>query len=249
MADASFRERLRSRDTVTGVYSFLCQDPQWAEVYVRAGIDFAIMSDVEMPWTEDTMRRLNAALKASGIAALYRTAATDEVAARRFFALGATGVLVPVPDELGSLDALLESVHLDPLVGKTLAAARQGSAAASLRDRVREQNRERCVLVTIESEFDVSSLREVLEFDDVDGVFVDLRRLKLSPSICEDPAALATAVAEILVVCSKAGKAASIWPASGSQLRAYRDAGASMVTLRSDVRALQAGLAENLKQL
>ncbi|KAH8881259.1 Phosphoenolpyruvate/pyruvate domain-containing protein [Thozetella sp. PMI_491] len=222
-----------------------------ARVLARAGVDW-VMVDCEHGAMDDAaMHEAVPAIAALGVSPLVRIPDLQPWMVKRALDSGAHGVLVPLIRTVQEVKDLVASAKFPPHGRRGFGspfAMQNFNPMPSMSEYLQQANDSLLVMVQIETQEALDAVDEIAPL--VDVLFIgpfDLGNNIGHPIIDGkmDPE-LHDAIARVLDATNKAGKKCGIYCTSGEQARHYADMGFHMITVATDVTALQAVVVDAL---
>lgn len=144
-----------------------------AEIFARAGFDWLIIDMEHAPGDQATLLGQLQAMNGTGTVPFVRVPWNDEVAIKKVLDLGAQGVLIPYVNTGDEARAAVAACKYPPqgvrgVAGSTRAAGYGADTKAYLS----RANREIVVVVAVETREAVDNLDDILQVDNLDGVFI-----------------------------------------------------------------------------
>ncbi len=234
MTSASLRDRLLSGETVFGGWCTI-PDPLSAAALARSGVDYVIIDLQHGGAVERDLPALTSAIRAGGATALGRVRYAHPADIGRALDLGCAGVIVPNVETAEQAAAVAGACRYPPDGYRS-----GGGVLASAGDPL-------CI-VMCESAGASACLADTLALPGVDGIYVGPRDLSYSLGCPLDPEhpVLRAELEKIWAACAAAGKPDGVHAADGATARLYREKGCRIVTVASDVIAVDRGARREL---
>jgi 4-hydroxy-2-oxoheptanedioate aldolase len=215
--------------------------PASAEIAGGAGFDWVLIDGEHGPNDVSTIRAQLMALNGSRASVLVRVPWGEAWILKRMLDLGAQSLLVPMIDTAEQARAMVRAVRYPPEgirgVGAGFARA---SGYGAVADYQRTANDQICLIVQAESRKAIENIDDIAATEGVDAVFfgpsdlsADMGHLG-NPGAPEVVAALEHGIARVRA----AGKAAGIIAFGPGEAKRWAEAGARVIAVASDVRAL-----------
>ncbi|GHA58389.1 2,4-dihydroxyhept-2-ene-1,7-dioic acid aldolase [Amylibacter ulvae] len=244
-----FKKRLNT-DTQIGLWLGLTS-PLVAEICARRGFDWLVIDGEHSPNDLQSMQSQLNAIAQTDASSVVRIPIGETWLVKQVLDLGAQTILIPMIETAEHAQEMAKAVQYPPNgtrgVGASLARASQFNAIA---DYVSTADAEICLLLQVESRVALQNLDEILNIDNVHGIFIgpaDLAADMGYPGKPETPA-VQDAINEAIAKIISSDKAAGILTSDQNLAQGYIDAGAKFVAVGSDVGLLSLG-AKNLRAL
>jgi 2-keto-3-deoxy-L-rhamnonate aldolase RhmA len=241
---ACLRRRIKAGLPVVGS-ALTIAEPFTTEVMGRAGFDFLMIDSEHSPITASELQTMLIALQTSASAVLVRVTENRHHPIMQALDLGADGVVVPHVDTAQECAAAVDSAKYPP-------DGHRGFGPRRAKRLVADSSYERTandvlVIPMIESVAAVENIDQIGVTPGVDGVFVGPSDLAVSLKSGDADVVDAQARA-VFAACRRHGIAPGIIPNTNGDTAAWIRAGAQMVTIGSDLRFLDAGIAAALEE-
>jgi 4-hydroxy-2-oxoheptanedioate aldolase len=242
------RARMLAGEALTGTF-VQSHDPGQCEFLGRLGFDFLCVEGEHSAMGIESVQALVAGAALAPIAALVRVAGNDPIAIAAALDAGAAGVIVPRVDDAASAAAAVAATRYPPLGERGLGPSRATGFGADIPAYLGRANDDLLLAVQVETGAAVDALDSILEVDGVDMIFVGPGDLGCSLGIA-DPTSpeLRGIVESVLTRTRERGRLAGVWAANTADAARWRDIGAELVILGSDLiwlaRGVTAALAE-----
>jgi 4-hydroxy-2-oxoheptanedioate aldolase len=242
------RARMLAGESLTGTF-VQSRDPGQTEFLGRLGFDFLAVEGEHSAMGVETVQALVAAAALAPIPALVRIAGNEPLAIAAALDAGAAGVIVPRVDDAAGAAAAVAATRYPPSGERGLGPSRATGFGADIPAYLKRANDDLLLAIQVETGAAVDALDSLLEVDGVDMIFVGPGDLGCSLGI-DDPKdpELRRIVESILRRTRERGRLAGVWAANTADAARWRDAGANLVILGSDLiwlaRGVTAALAE-----
>jgi 4-hydroxy-2-oxoheptanedioate aldolase len=242
------RARLLAGEALTGTF-VQSHDPGQFEFLGRLGFDFLCVEGEHSAMGVESVRALVAAGALAPIPAMVRVAGNDPIAIAAALDAGAAGVVVPRVDDAEGAAAAVAATRYPPLGERGLGPSRATGFGVDIPAYLARANDTLLLAVQVETRAAVDNLDAILAVDGVDMIFVGPGDLGCSLGI-DDPTdpELTGTVESILRRTREADRLAGVWAPAPSAAARWREAGAQLVILGSDLiwlaRGVQSALAE-----
>jgi len=163
--------------------------PVAAEILSQCGFDWLIVDLEHAPGDFANLQAQLQAMNGSDVVPFARAPWNDEVAIKRILDTGVMGVLVPYVNTREEAEAAVAACKYPPqgirgVAGSPRAAGYTGNAMPYLQS----ANAETIVMVAVETMEAVQNLDEILQVDDLDGIFIGPMDLASSMGHLGNPA-------------------------------------------------------------
>jgi 4-hydroxy-2-oxoheptanedioate aldolase len=191
MRKNSLKEKLAQGQTVIGAFVRVAA-PSLVEICAYTGFDFVVLDAEHGPLGEETVENLVRAAELSGIPALVRVPDNVPSTILRFMDTGAMGVHVPEINTKEGAEAAVSGVKYQPEGHRGLAGVRASGYGQiePLTEYVKAANAETMVVAHLENILGVKNIREILEVEGLDVIYmgpVDLSNSLGIPGQTSDP--------------------------------------------------------------
>lgn len=250
MNTIEFLECLKKGKRLYGT-AILSSAPLWPSAVKNSGLDFVFIDTEHTPFDRTILAQMCVAYSGLGLTPLVRIPSPDPHEARKVLDGGAAGVLAPYIETPEQVKELVGAVKLRPLKGERLnnALKNRDSLEPELRDYLANWNREKFLLINIESVPAIEKLDEILAEPGLDGVIIGPHDLSLSLGIPEqyrDPR-FEAAVGQIISKARERGLAAGIHLSQEAELQIkWAKAGANIILHSSDMALFQQRLRDDI---
>jgi 2-keto-3-deoxy-L-rhamnonate aldolase RhmA len=171
-AFTGFRARMHAPGRLF-LAQMLIPEPAVASILGSTGFDFVLIDAEHGPFTLSSLRTCVEALKATGTAAVVRTASHADVEIKQLLDLGIDGVLAPNVETAAQAASIVRASRYPPEgtrgVSRAVRAARYGLDGVSY---VESANSGIAVMAIIESRRGVENVSEIVAVPGLDGIFV-----------------------------------------------------------------------------
>ncbi|MGE4063755.1 MAG: HpcH/HpaI aldolase/citrate lyase family protein [Rhodospirillaceae bacterium] len=225
-------------------------NPYTAEICAGAGYDWLMFDGEHAPNTLQTLLAQLQAVAAYPVEAVVRPAANAPVLIKQLLDMGFRSLLVPMIDTAEQAKQLVAATRFPPrgirgVASATSRASGFGADAAYLAD----AHHHLCVIPQIESRTALDEIEAIASIEGIDALFIGPGDLAGSLGHLGDPghADVQAAIADAFRRIASAGKPAGIFARTAEQARAAFAAGASFVSVGTDVGLLGAGARERAR--
>lgn len=243
------KERLAAGGTVAGVLVFEFAGTTMARLTANAGADFVLFDQEHTGWSLDRIGPLLAAARAADVVPLVRVPGTQYHLLAPALDAGALGVMVPMVESAEQARLVVESTKYPPLGRRGVGLYHADDLEpGGLPETLQRANAETIVLAQIETVAGLEAADEIAAVEGVDVLWIGHFDLTASMGIPGEfeHERFTGAVAHLLEVCGRRGKALGMMVGSPEDGRRILDQGFRAVGF-GDVflygSALSAGLA------
>lgn len=244
-------ERWQSGGATVGAW-MMGRDPVIAESLAVCGYDFVVVDQQHGMAGMSDAPGLFMAIAAGGALPATRVRTNDTAAIGRALDMGALAVIVPMVNTAEEAARAAAACRYAPAGNRSFALLRAQVAVGSANPADLERT---ALILQIETAAGLANAAAIASTPGVDAIFIGPFDLALSLGIPADPSQRsaadqerhAAAIVSIRLACENAGIAAGIYCADGAAARAYLDQGFRMVTAVTDVEALRAAAARELR--
>jgi 2-keto-3-deoxy-L-rhamnonate aldolase RhmA len=230
--------------------------PEWPIAVRKTGVDFVFIDTEHIALDRSQVSWMCRAYAALGILPVVRIPSPDPYLAAMAVDGGAAGVVAPYIETAAEVRRLVGAVRYAPLKGGRLSGILGGieSADSDLARFLVDSNRDRSVIVNIESTPAIEVLDEILAVPGLDAVLIGPHDLSVSlgiPRKYEEPL-FTGAVDEIIRRARAAGVGAgmhSMFPAALRHELRMAAAGANLFIHQGDILAFQISMQRDIEEL
>ena len=220
-----------------------------SELLAAEGFEWLVVDMQHSAWTIDQAVAAFRAMEARGAIPFARVPNHDFAAIGRILDAGAVGIVVPNVSAQDQCERIVKAARFPP-EGRRAQGEGRSSLTANYNH---EANRRTIVVIQIEDVEGLDNVEAICCVEGVDAVFIGTGDLALSMGLPRDTAGdhavFRDALAHILAVGRKAGRAVGI-PAPNSDSASRRFAeGYQFVTLASDIRLLRQAIRSELSKV
>ena len=181
--------------------------PILAELMAQSGFDFLTIdvehSAIDLPQTQCLFQAINSGNP--NCSSFVRLPDTNYSSTKRYLDAGANGVIAPLVNTPEQASELVEGVKYPPLGNRGVGFCRANNYGIRLEEAFNKSNSETLVCIQIEHIKGVNNIREILDIDGIDVVFIGPYDLTASMGITgqfEHPEYL-DARREVLSICKE----------------------------------------------
>ena len=250
MHTKEFLECLRRGQRLYGTAVLSCS-PLWPLAVKRTGVDFVFIDTEHTPFDRTVLAQMCLAYRGLGLPPLVRIPSPDPQEARKVLDGGASGILAPYIESPEQVRELVGAVKLRPLKGERLrdALQKRDSLESELEDYLKKWNKDRFLMINIESVPAVERLDAILAEPGLDGVIIGPHDLSLSlglPEHYDDPR-FTDVVQHIISRARERGLSVGIHFSQEAELQIkWAQAGANIIMHSSDMALFQQRLKDDL---
>ena len=253
MDGTEFLNRLKKGKRLYGT-AILSASPLWPLAVKRTGVDFVFIDTEHIPIDRTTLAQMCQVYKGYGLPPLVRIPSPDPQEAYKVLDGGASGILAPYIESPEQVRELVGAVKMRPLKGERLkeAVQNQDSLEPELKDYLRDWNKDRFLIINIESVPALDRLEQILAEPGLDGVIIGPHDLSVSlglPEKYHDPR-FEKVVKQIISKVREKGLSVGIHFSEGAQLQIkWAKAGANIIIHSSDFALFQQRLKEDIAEI
>ena len=235
-----FRRRLLARERLIGCWLSLAS-PITAEVMGLAGFDWLLLDAEHAPNDVLSLIPQLMALKDSPSAPVVRPPANDSVVIKRLLDAGFYNFLIPFVETAEQARAAVAATRYPPAGVRGVSVAQRGNRYGAIADYFTGVNEQIAVVVQIESPAGVAAAGDIATVDGVDALFIGPSDLAagLGHFGRPDHAEVQAAIAAVVTVAARAGKAVGILAPIEADAHRYLGQGVNMVAVGSDLGLLR----------
>jgi 2-keto-3-deoxy-L-rhamnonate aldolase RhmA len=253
MDGTEFLNRLKKGKSLYGT-AILSPSPLWPLAVKRTGADFVFIDTEHIPIDRTTLAQMCQVYKGYELPPLVRIPTPDPQEVYKVLDGGASGILAPYIESPEQVRELVGAVKLRPLKGERLKEAlqNQDSLEPELKDYLRDWNKDKFLIINIESVPAVEKLEQILAEPGLDGVIIGPHDLSVSlglPEKYHDPI-FEDAVRKIISKVREKGLGVGIHFSEGAELQIkWAKAGANIIMHSSDFALFQQRLKEDITEI
>lgn len=166
------KKKLKNGQTTVGAF-LQTLSPVAAEILGQCGFDWLIVDLEHAPGDFANLQAQLQAMSGANVVPFARAPWNDEVAIKRILDTGVLGVLVPYVNSRAEAEAAVAACKYPPqgvrgVAGSPRAAGYTGNAVPYLTS----ANAETIVMIAVETTRAVENLDEILDVQDLDGIFI-----------------------------------------------------------------------------
>jgi len=234
--------------------AILSSSPIWPLAVKRTGIDFVFIDTEHIPLDRKTLAQMCQIYNSFGLPTLIRIPSHDPQEARKVLDGGASGILAPYVESPEQVRELVGAVKMRPLKGEKLKKAleNQDALEPELKDFLKDYNKNKFLMINIESVPALGKLDQIIEEPGLDGIIIGPHDLSVSMGLPEkyhDPR-FEDAVKEIISKSRKKGLSAGIHFPDEAELQIkWGKAGANIILHSSDITLFQQRLQADIMEI
>jgi len=220
-------------------------DAYAAEIAGRAGFDWLVIDGEHGPNDVRSIMRQLQVLEGLPVEVAVRAPIGETWVIKQLLDIGARTILVPMVDCAEQAEELVRATRYPPAGVRGVGAAiARASFFNTVPDYVPTANAEVCLLVQAESRAAMEDLERIAAVEGVDGVFIGPADLAADMGLLgqADAPEVRAVVEKAIRTIRAAGKAAGILTLDETVTRHYRDVGANLLAVGTDVTTFSAAL-------
>ena len=253
MDGTEFLNRLKKGKRLYGT-AILSPSPLWPLAVKRTGADFVFIDTEHIPIDRTTLAQMCQVYKGYGLPPLVRIPTPDPQEVYKVLDGGASGILAPYIESPEQVRELVGAVKLRPLKGERLKEAlqNQDSLEPELKDYLKDWNKDKFLIINIESVPALEKLEQILAEPGIDGVIIGPHDLSVSLGLPEEyhNPRFEDAVRKIISKVREKGLGVGIHFSEGAQLQIkWAKAGANIIMHSSDFALFQQRLKEDITEI
>jgi 2-dehydro-3-deoxyglucarate aldolase/4-hydroxy-2-oxoheptanedioate aldolase len=251
MTDTAISRAIAERGVAVGCMLFEFDTPRVMRILAAAGVDFALFDLEHTAWDSESLRRVLAAGRGTGVHTVTRVVRAQYPLVATALDAGSRGIMAPMLESANEARLLVESARYPPLGRRGFGVIMSDELAGGPAAAAERANRDTVVIAQIESDAGVEHADEILSVPGVDAAWVGQFDLSLSlgcPGEFDHPRYV-EAVDHLLAACRRHGRplgqlvasveAGAAAAAQGFQLLAFADVWVFERALRDGVAALR----------
>ncbi len=246
------RRRLEAGEPSIGTWLSL-PSPEAAEYVSELGLDWLVVDTEHNAVDINTLARMFASMRASGIAPMVRIPWITGENVKRVLDAGAWGIVFPMVNSREEAELAVEASRYHPAGNRSVGGGRHGmSFGTTGKEYYQNANEQVLVVVQIEHIKGVENADEILSVPGVDACFIGPNDLAasmghgLGVSLETDIPEVMDAIKTIRETCNKHGVAPGIHTSGGAAVQRRINEGFQFCALASELRYMVGGMAEDL---
>lgn len=249
MSGETVRARMEAGEQLVGTF-VQSHDPAACEFLGGLGFDLLCVEAEHSAMGPEAVRGLVAAADLARTAALVRIASNEPTAIAAALDAGAQGIVVPRVDSAAEAAAAVAAARYPPDGVRGLGPSRAAAYGPGIPAYLARANRDLLLAIQVETRAAVDGLDALLAVEGVDMIFVGPGDLACSLGIADPGSSvLGETIESILGSAADAGRLTGIFAADATAANRWREAGADLVVLGSDLGWLAQGVADALSAL
>lgn len=239
-----FKQALKSNTPLYGMWLGLPHS-SCAEIAAGAGFDWLLIDCEHAPYSLMDVQHHLQAIAAYGVPAIVRPVEGRTAILKQLLDVGAQTLLVPMVDTAEQAKQLVQDVNYPPAghrgLGTSMARAAHWNGTPGY---LHKANEDICLIVQAESALAMRNLKEIVQVDGVDAVFIGPSDLSASMGHIGNPGHpdVVAAIEQGFATIKTAGKAAGVLAVDEKLAKHYISLGANFVGVGVDVSLLAASV-------
>lgn len=247
------KQKLQAGGVSIGTFMFEFNTTGIGRLAAEAGAEFAVFDMEHTGWSIETIRMLIATTRSTEMVPLVRVPATEYHFIARVLDVGAMGIMVPMVESAAQAAALVAAAKYPPLGrrGAAFGVAHDDYSGGSIVEKLTSANSQTLLIALIETAAGIEHVEEVATVDGIDVLWVGHYDLTNSMGIAGqfDHPQYKEAVAHVLDVCRRHGKAPGFMASDVPAGRGLIDQGFRMIAYGGDLWLYQRALREGVTAL
>ncbi len=257
MKGSLVREKLRNGECVFGTHIASLMNPIAASMAAEMELDFAFFCTEHMPIDRTEVGMLCQIYAARGISPIVRVPSPDPISISKALDGGAEGIVVPYVETCEQVIECVGAVRYRPLKGEMLEEALSGARELSSKTHqfLNRFNRDKYLIIGVESLPAIENLEALITTADVDGVFLGPHDITVSMGIPEEydnPLFLKT-IESVIGRCRKLGVGVGLHTQllkiDGQVLRSFINAGMNFMINGADIVVMRDAMNAQIRAL
>ena len=250
---ASFKKTLGMADLKVGAFILEFISPAIADIYKRAGCDFALLDLEHTGFTYETAKAVTKYMQAAELPLIVRVPSKEYHDISRALDIGADGVMLPMVSSIEEAKRIVQSAKYYPngSRGVAMGLAQDRFQTRPLTDAFRSNNEHTILALQIENLGGVEAADEMAALDGVDILWVGHMDLSVAMGIPGEfnNEAFKKAIDRVRNACRKHGKSMARVAASVEQsVELFKD-GYDVQTCMADVWILQGAITKGVSDM
>eukprot|EP00667_Euglena_gracilis_P019557 EG_transcript_20971 len=236
VGNANFRQRLKTRQPLYGLYASYCV-PDIVEMYAHhCGLDWLWLDMEHTAASLETMQRMLVAASGSGCAALVRAPWNDHVWIKRILDMGPDGIILPMVNTKAEAEAAVRACFFPPHGARSVGVTRGMGYGATMARHLATAHEELVVVCQVETGQAVDNAEQLAAVDRVDAFLIGPFDLSGSLGHLADIGhpTVQAAIRHVIEVCTRAGKPVGILAKDPADTRQWVGRGMSLVATGVD---------------
>ncbi|MCH9852584.1 MAG: HpcH/HpaI aldolase/citrate lyase family protein [Alphaproteobacteria bacterium] len=207
-----FKQRLQTNQSQIGCWAGTAH-PYSTEMLGKAGFDWLLLDWEHAPNNLPTILAQLQVLEASASHPIVRLPTGDKTLIKQVLDIGAQTLLIPMIESVEEARAMVEAVNYPPKGQRGIGAAlARASHFNIIKDYLHTANDDICLLLQIETVKGLNALDDILQLDNIDGIFIGPSDLAADMGFIGQTGheEVRKAVTDTLTRIKKSGKAAGI---------------------------------------
>lgn len=236
----TFKRKCRTRQLSWGTVLFEYLTPHAVRTLARCGYDWLWIDNEHSVHSYETIQGVVRTAEDVGIMTIVRVPQCEYTHIARAYDMGVSGVIVPRVDTPEQARLAVDSAKFPP-VGKRGFGLRPcilGKSAATMAERIEDQNDRRVLFIQLESPGAVEQADAILDATDgqVDGIIFGPADFQMSAGMHDDFDAPEVQVAarRVAGVCEARSIATGVPTFNAEKARQWRDLGFTLITVGND---------------
>ena len=246
---------LKKGDNVYGT-AILSPSTIWPEAVASIGLDFVFIDTEHVPLGRETVSNMCHVYSGLNLAPIVRIPSPDPFEACKVLDGGASGIIAPYVETIEQVKGLVGAVKYKPLKGKKLQNRYNldGQISEVLSAYLAINNREKVLILNIESVPALDALDEILSVEGIDAVLIGPHDLSCSLGIPEqyDHPLFKEAVKTVIEKARNKNIGAGIhvfYPSGFQQEIQWARQGANLIVHSSDISAFKSTIQREIVQI
>lgn len=215
-----------------------------AEICAAAGYDWLLIDGEHAPNTLQTLVAQLQAVAPYTVEPVARPPIGDAVSIKQYLDIGFRSLLVPMVDTADQAREIVAATRFPPVGRRGVASATsRASGFGANKNYLLEAQSQVFLILQVESESALMQIEDIAAVDGVDALFVGPGDLAASLGFLGQSAhpEVQAAIVDALARIARTGKSAGVFATDPKQARRYIDAGASFVSIGTDIGLLANG--------
>ncbi|HRK35818.1 MAG TPA: aldolase/citrate lyase family protein [Candidatus Hydrogenedentes bacterium] len=240
MTRAEFKTVCRERRLSWGVVMLEHLNPMMVRTFARAGYDWLWIDNEHAHQSYETIYEAARTAEDNGIISIVRVTSNDYSKIAQALDMAVDGIIVPRVETPEEVRHIIDCAKYPP-IGKRgfgMRASLFGKYKANMRERADDQNKNRLLIIQLESPRAVDNIEKMIEVADgqLDGIFygpADFQMAIGHPDTPDHPDVIAAA-RRITSLSAKHNLSNGLPATSVENARHWRDLGFNLITYKSD---------------
>ncbi|HKD46827.1 MAG TPA: HpcH/HpaI aldolase/citrate lyase family protein [Rhizomicrobium sp.] len=218
-------------------------NPYTAEICASTGFDWLLFDGEHSPNTIQTMLSQLQAVSGYPVDAMARPPVGDPRLIKQYLDIGFRSLLIPMVGSAAEARLLVSATRFPTEGIRGVASLTRAAGFGTRADYFAEAHDDICLVLQIESKPGLEAIADIASVEGVDALFIGPGDLAGALGHLGNPShpKVQSAISNAIETVRKTGKAAGIFATSIEAAKRYADAGASLISVGTDIGLLVSG--------